>query len=153
SRSASRPMGRVSSRSRRRARRRRRTCWASRPRGPRRRTSASQGPARATRAGTATDVLGIAAAWAAPADERFYGLGERADAAQHRGARVENYVSDGPWIEENRALISAILPPPGFRARDDSTYFPIPWILSSRGYGVLVDNDETSYHDLATVRP
>jgi alpha-D-xyloside xylohydrolase len=107
----------------------------------------------ATRAATATDVLGISAAWAAPADERFYGLGERADAAQHRGARVENYVSDGPWIEENRALISAILPPPGFRARDDSTYFPIPWILSSRGYGVLVDNDETSYHDLATVRP
>jgi len=107
----------------------------------------------ATRGATAMDVLGIAAAWSAPADERFYGLGERADTAQHRGARVENYVSDGPWIEENRGLISSILPPPGFRARDDATYFPIPWILSSRGYGVLVDNDETSYHDLATARP
>jgi alpha-glucosidase (family GH31 glycosyl hydrolase) len=30
----------------------------------------------------------------------------------------------------------------------------VPWILSSRGYGVLVDNDETAYHDLATpLRP
>jgi hypothetical protein len=100
--------------------------------------------------GTASEVLGIGAAWAAPPDERFYGLGERANVAQHRGARVESYVSDGPWIEADRALISAVLPKPGFRARDDATYFPVPWVLSSRGYGVLVDNDETAYHDLAT---
>jgi alpha-glucosidase (family GH31 glycosyl hydrolase) len=100
--------------------------------------------------GATAEVLGVGAAWAATPDERFYGLGERADTAQHRGARVESYVSDGPWIDENRTLISGILPPPGFRARDDATYFPVPWILSSRGYGLLVDNDETAYHDLAT---
>jgi alpha-glucosidase (family GH31 glycosyl hydrolase) len=104
----------------------------------------------ATPGGFTGEVLGIGAAWNATPEERFYGLGERANAAQHRGARVESYVSDGPWIEENRALIQAILPPPGFRPRDDATYFPVPWILSSRGYGVLVDNDETAYHDLAT---
>src|SRR5262249_37374013 len=98
--------------------------------------------------GSPVEVLGIGAAWNATPDERFYGLGERADVAQHRGARVESYVSDGPWIEENR-FISSLLPPPGFRARDDATYFPVPWILSSRGHGVLVDNDETAYHDLA----
>src|SRR5262245_28535832 len=103
----------------------------------------------ATHAGSAAEILGIGAAWRTTPDERFYGLGERANAVQHRGARVESYVSDGPWIEENRSLISAILPAPGFRARDDATYFPVPWILSSRGYGVLVDNDETAYHDLA----
>src|SRR5262245_8121592 len=108
----------------------------------------------ATYGGSAAEVLGIGSAWATTPDERFYGLGERANAAQHRGERVESYVSDGPWIEENRTLVSAILPPPGFRARDDATYFPVPWILSSRGYGVLVDNDETAYHDLATpLRP
>ncbi len=104
----------------------------------------------ATPAGSTAEVLGIGAAWATATDERFYGLGERANAAQHRGARVESYVSDGPWIEADRALISAVLPKPGFRARDDATYFPVPWVLSSRGYGVLVDNDETAYHDLAT---
>src|SRR5262249_27960926 len=108
----------------------------------------------ATHGDSALEVLAIGAAWVATPDERFYGLGERGNTVQHRGARVESYVSDGPWIEENRALISAILPPPGFRARDDATYFPVPWILSSRGYGLLVDNDETAYHDLATsLRP
>src|SRR5262249_25575130 len=40
--------------------------------------------------GGATEVLGIGAAWATTPDERFYGLGERADAVQHRGARVES---------------------------------------------------------------
>jgi alpha-glucosidase (family GH31 glycosyl hydrolase) len=104
----------------------------------------------ATHTGGTAEVLGIGAGWVATPDERFYGLGERANAAQHRGARVESYVSDGPWIEQNRGLISGLLPPPGFRARDDATYFPVPWILSSRGYGFLVDNDETAYHDLAT---
>jgi alpha-glucosidase (family GH31 glycosyl hydrolase) len=104
----------------------------------------------ATYGGPAADVLGIGSAWVATPDERFYGLGERADTAQHRGARVESYVSDGPWIPVDRGLVSVLLPRPGFRARDDATYFPVPWILSSRGYGVLVDNDETVYHDLAT---
>jgi sulfoquinovosidase len=36
------------------------------------------------------------------------------------------------------------VPPAGFRDRPDSTYFPMPWLLSTRGYGVLLDQDETS---------
>ena len=36
----------------------------------------------------------------------------------------------------------------GFRPRDDATYYPIPWLLSTDGYGVLVDNPETSYFSL-----
>src|SRR5262245_12451879 len=95
-------------------------------------------------------VVAIAAAWRAAADERFYGFGERADAVEHRGAEVESYVSDGPWVEADRALIKGVLPAPGFRARDDATYFPIPWLLSTAGYGVLVDNDQTTVHALAT---
>jgi hypothetical protein len=94
------------------------------------------------------EIIGWGAAFASAPDERFYGLGERADAVEHRGARVESYVSDGPWIAADRPIIEAILPPPGFRARDDATYFPVPWLLSSRGYGVLVDGDATVYHAL-----
>ena len=37
--------------------------------------------------------------------------------------------------------------------RDDDTYYPVPWVLSSRGYGVLIDNDETSSFDLAASDP
>ena len=40
--------------------------------------------------------------------------------------------------------------PQGFRARDDATYYPVPWLLSSRGYGVLLDGDETSAFHLGT---
>lgn len=105
----------------------------------------------ATFSGGAVDApRAIGAAWAASPDERFYGLGERATTTQHRGTEVESYVSDGPWIEADRPLIRNVLPPPGFRPRNDATYFPVPWILSSRGYGVLVDNDETVEHALAT---
>lgn len=95
-------------------------------------------------------IFALGAAFDSPGDEHFYGFGERANATEHRGASVESFVADGPWTEDDRALISALLPKVGFRARDDSTYFPVPWLLSSRGYGVLVDNDETVYHHLAT---
>ena len=63
--------------------------------------------------------------------------------------RVENYVADGPYQPDERAFIGAFVPPPGFQPRDDATYFPMPWLLSTRGYGVLVDNTETSYFRLA----
>ena len=42
---------------------------------------------------------------------------------------------------------------PGFRPRDDATYFPIPWLLSTAGYGVLLDRDETSIFRLGTDSP
>ena len=36
--------------------------------------------------------------------------------------------------------------------RDDATYFPVPWLLSSRGHGVLALGDETHRHTLGTRR-
>ena len=54
----------------------------------------------ASYSGSAGQVFGIGAAGATTPDERFYGLGERADTVQHRGARVESYVSDGPWTDD-----------------------------------------------------
>jgi len=94
----------------------------------------------------------LGAAWQAPADERFFGFGQRANAVEHRGDEVESYVSDGPYREDEYTGIGALLPPPGFRRRADATYFPLPWLLSSRGYGVLIENDDTAYHDLGAAR-
>jgi len=88
-------------------------------------------------------------AFAAPAGERFYGLGERADAVDHRGASVENYVSDGPFSPDTYKIVKNTIPPAGFRPRKDATYYPVPWALSSRGYGVLLENDQPSTFDLA----
>jgi alpha-glucosidase (family GH31 glycosyl hydrolase) len=81
--------------------------------------------------------------------ERFLGFGERSNAVDQRGREVEAYVSDGPFRPEDRAVGGAIRPPWARGERDDSTYYPVPWLLSSRGYGVLVDNDATSRFSLA----
>jgi alpha-glucosidase (family GH31 glycosyl hydrolase) len=87
----------------------------------------------------------------AAASERFFGLGERPAHVDHRGqARVETYVADGPYYPDpERQALAAFVPAQGYRQRDDATYFPIPWVLSSAGYGVLVENDETAYHDFS----
>ena len=100
--------------------------------------------------GATADVSAVGTGFAAPASERFYGLGERSISVDQRGQDVENYVSDGPFEPDSRKIVSATIPPQGFRDRDDATYYPVPWLLSSRGYGVLLDRDETSTFHLAT---
>ena len=80
--------------------------------------------------------------------ELLSGFGERSNAVDQAGRQVENYVSDGPYVERDRAIAGAIVPAFGRRDRDDDTYYPVPWLLSSRGYGVLLDNDEASRFDL-----
>lgn len=59
-----------------------------------------------------------AMAVAAAHDERFYGLGERFDRLDQRGAAIEL------WVEN--------------RASGNGTYKPVPFLLSSRGYGVAL---------------
>ena len=61
---------------------------------------------------------------------------------------VESYVGEGAYPAAERPLIAAFVPPWGYQQRDDATYFPVPWLLSTAGYGVLVDNTETSYYRL-----
>ena len=97
-----------------------------------------------------TDVDAMRIGFASPSSERFFGFGERSDVVDQRGRDVENYVSDGPWPADDYGLAQVTIPPQGFRARSDATYYPVPWLLSSRGYGVLIDRDETSTFHLAT---
>ena len=81
--------------------------------------------------------------------ERYLGFGERSDAAMRSGGEVENYVADGPYQDNEYAAIGLFAPAWGLRdGRPDATYYPVPWLLSTAGYGVLVDNDETSYFRL-----
>ena len=99
---------------------------------------------RAEVTGSRAGVRAVGIAFGAPRGERHLGFGERSDAVDQRGRTVEHYVSDGPWPVGTRPVARGTLPPQGFRPRDDATYFPVPWLLSSRGFGVLVDRDETS---------
>ena len=85
--------------------------------------------------------------------ERFLGFGERSNAINQRGNEVEDYVSDGPYAPADRPVIGPFIPPQGWHPRDDATYFPVPWLLSTAGYGVLVGNNETSYFRLGSSDP
>ena len=84
--------------------------------------------------------------------ERLTGFGERSNAVDQRGREVLNYVADGPFLEADQAIAGVATPDWAEVDRDDATYYPIPWLLSSRGYGVLVDNDETSRFRLRATR-
>ena len=61
-------------------------------------------------------------------------------------------MSDGPFREPDRSLAAVLAPPWATRDRDDSTYYPVPWMLSSRGYGVLIDEDVRSAFRLGVDR-
>ena len=80
----------------------------------------------------------------APKSERMLGFGERSDHVDQRGNTVESYVGEGPYQESEYAIPRATVPPWGLHERSDASYFPMPWLLSTRGYGVLADNLETS---------
>jgi alpha-glucosidase (family GH31 glycosyl hydrolase) len=100
-------------------------------------------------AGPAAGIEAVGIAFAARPRERFLGFGERSNGAVHADGVIENYVSDGPYQQEEYAPIGLFVPAWGLRdGRQDATYYPVPWLLSSSGYGVLVDNPETSYFRL-----
>jgi alpha-glucosidase (family GH31 glycosyl hydrolase) len=99
------------------------------------------------------EVTALGVAFEAQADERFTGFGERSNAVDQGGGVLEHYVGEGPYAAEDYDPVLEVLPPWGVRNRLDATYYPIPWLLSSRGYGVLLDNDALSYHRLGTDSP
>lgn len=84
------------------------------------------------------------------AGERYFGFGSRSNAVDHAGLTVENYVEDGPTRESDRQYPRAFVPPWSHGERDDSTYYPVPWLLSTRGYGTLIDRDERSRFKLGS---
>ncbi len=86
------------------------------------------------------DQMGIG--FAGQPGERFTGFGERSDAVVRSGGTVNNYVAEGPFQPIEEPAIAGFVPAPGYDSRPDATYFPIPWALSSRGYGVLVEGGE-----------
>lgn len=101
---------------------------------------------------TVADVSATGISFGATGAERYLGFGERSNAVDQRGGTVENRVTEGPYQANEQPFVAGFVPQPGQNSRTDATYFPIPWLLSTRGYGVLVDNDEVSNFHLTSDR-
>lgn len=92
-----------------------------------------------------SDMTGVTAlgwSFGKGAEERFLGFGERSDGVDQTGKLVENWAEEGPFSAGAlRPLTEPLLgqawqtpyPIPG-------TNFPMPWFLSSRGYGFVLDD-------------
>lgn len=87
----------------------------------------------------------VGQAFAARDGERFLGFGERSHAVSLERGVVENYVGEGPFQPHEYPFLPAIAPLWAARNRPDATYFPLPWVLSTHGYGVSIDQDDLSY--------
>ncbi len=70
-----------------------------------------------------------------PASERFYGLGERYNAFDFRGTRLDASVYEQ------------------YKNQDLHTYLPVPFFLSSQGYGFYVETARFSAFDFASMHP
>ena len=84
---------------------------------------------------------GVRVGFAAEEDERFLGFGERSDAVVRKAGTVHNRVTEGPFQDVEKPVHPGLRPAAGLNDRDDATYFPLPWLLSTRGAGLLVRDD------------
>jgi alpha-D-xyloside xylohydrolase len=82
-----------------------------------------------------------------PANERYYGFGERFFHAEQRGRKVYN------WVEDGGFGLGGLLPKYGkdpFPYGPMMTNWPVPFLLSSRGYGIWLDTTHRSTFDLGS---
>ncbi|MCC6898352.1 MAG: hypothetical protein IT377_05220 [Polyangiaceae bacterium] len=69
-------------------------------------------------------------------DESFYGMGERFGHVDHRGWPIYSYAEEGATGKGEKAPIGAENPYPN---GPSMTYFPVPFVLSTRGYALHAD--------------
>lgn len=68
--------------------------------------------------------------------ERFFGLGERFASVDHRGLSMYSWAEEGGLGQGETTPEGVAAPYPN---GPSMTYFPVPFLLSSRGYGLLLD--------------
>jgi len=72
--------------------------------------------------------------WSLDPDERILGTGERYDALDQRGRRPDVRVYEQ------------------YKGQGSRTYFPVPWLMSTRGYGLAIDGAARIQFDLGATR-
>ena len=85
--------------------------------------------------------------------ERFLGFGERSNAADQTGREVFSWAEEGPFSAgAGEDLVRGLIPDFTFPTGPAATNFPIPWTVTSRGFGFLIDQYERSTFRLASER-
>jgi alpha-D-xyloside xylohydrolase len=69
--------------------------------------------------------------------EGFYGLGERFGSCNHRGRRLVTWTEDSCKSD---------------RRQEDWTYWPVPFVVSSSGYGILAETGLATVFDIGRTR-
>ena len=93
------------------------------------------------------------ASFAAVGRERYLGFGSRSNAVDQTGNRVFSWAEEGPFgAGEYEDEVRLALPDFTFPTGPTTTNFPIPWLVSTRGLGVLIDQTERSNFDLLKER-
>ena len=97
-------------------------------------------------------VTQVADGFVSAADEHFSGFGGRESGVDQAGKTVETWSQEGAWIPPDRPIALRFIEPWTFSAREDGSYFPMPWLVSSRGYGFLLDDPQLSLFRLRSDR-
>ena len=86
--------------------------------------------------------------------ERFLGFGERSNAVDQTGNRVFSWAEEGPFSSGiAEPVLRPLIPDFTFPTGPTATNFPVPWALSTRGLGLLIDQPERSTFRLGTDDP
>ena len=102
-----------------------------------------------------TGVVATAASFDNGADQHFVGFGERSDNADQTGEQVVSWNEEGPFSAGD---LRPVTDPVFGEAWQGPAFFPgsnftMPWFLSSRGYGFLLDSDWLNGFDLGSDDP
>ncbi len=85
--------------------------------------------------------------------ERYYGMGERFNTAEHSGSEVRVWCEEGGLgLGKLSALMRDVSFNP-FPKGEDMTYYPVPFFLNPRGYGFLLDDTHYSVFDFGKQDP
>jgi len=90
------------------------------------------------------------AAFQSPADEGFFGFGERFNRLDQRGLSLYSWAEEGGLGKDERTPASATNPWPN---GETMTYYPVPFFVSTRGYAFWLDSTWRNQFDLATDAP
>jgi sulfoquinovosidase len=99
------------------------------------------------------DLNRLAFTFEAPEGEHYAGFGERFNSIDQRGRTVWNWAEEGGI---NPGSAAAGLAPEGappeyaWPGGETTAYAPMPWFLSSRGYGLLADTPYPTSFDMAS---